>query len=229
MTRRTINLQTSLVLLLIVLTFFIFEVTDIDIYIQSQLYNFETNSWIVDKKNAIAYLLFYSGIKVAIISSVVMFFIVAFLFRNSSWVNYHREAIFILALSVILVPTTIGSMKEITNMPCPKNISIYGGKTSYYKLLSEDHSDGKKFNCFPAGHAGAGFALLALIFFAKNKKQQWFIASAVLALGWLMGGYKMMIGHHFLSHTIISMLLSWLLILQFARFVFCKKLRHSHL
>ncbi len=32
------------------------------------------------------------------------------------------------------------------------------------------------------------------------------------ATGWIMGAYKMLIGDHFLSHTIVTMLLAWLII-----------------
>jgi membrane-associated PAP2 superfamily phosphatase len=40
-----------------------------------------------------------------------------------------------------------------------------------------------------------------------------------MALAWSMGTYKMLIGDHFLSHTIVTMLLSWLIILMVAKFV----------
>lgn len=34
-----------------------------------------------------------------------------------------------------------------------------------------------------------------------------------MVIGWSMGSYKMLIGDHFLSHTVITMILAWLLIL----------------
>ncbi|KAB7890023.1 PAP2 family protein, partial [Poseidonibacter ostreae] len=37
--------------------------------------------------------------------------------------------------------------------------------------------------------------------------------SFALTVGWSMGTYKMLIGDHFLSHTIITMLIAWLLVL----------------
>jgi membrane-associated PAP2 superfamily phosphatase len=36
---------------------------------------------------------------------------------------------------------------------------------------------------------------------------------SALTIGWGTGGYKMLIGDHFLSHTIVTMLIAWLLIL----------------
>ncbi|HBY85604.1 MAG TPA: PAP2 family protein, partial [Colwellia sp.] len=38
--------------------------------------------------------------------------------------------------------------------------------------------------------------------------------------GWVMGGYKMAIGDHFLSHTLTTMTLSWLIICLITAIVF---------
>ena len=47
------------------------------------------------------------------------------------------------------------------------------------------------------------------------KEQKYKLKALVLAvlIGWSMGIYKMLLGHHYLSHTVITMLLAWLLIL----------------
>jgi membrane-associated PAP2 superfamily phosphatase len=37
-----------------------------------------------------------------------------------------------------------------------------------------------------------------------------------------MGGYKMIIGDHFLSHTVITMIFAWLIILIIVRGVYGK-------
>ena len=49
-----------------------------------------------------------------------------------------------------------------------------------------------------------------------------------MLIGWSMGTYKMLIGDHFLSHTVITMILAWLLILVIAQgvdWVIKRKLR----
>ena len=38
--------------------------------------------------------------------------------------------------------------------------------------------------------------------------------------GVITGGYKMLVGHHFLSHTLATMILAWLVILLIAKFVY---------
>lgn len=219
MTLKTINLQSLISVLLLIISVFVFELTHLDLTLQSLLYGYDANQWLISIDDTWLYLIFYRGIKLAIIIAAISFFIMVFIFRHSQWAVQQRRAILIFFISIILVPTSIASIKKISNMPCPKNITIYGGDTDYYKLFEKDRSRGKRFDCFPAAHASTGFSLLALVFFARNKKKQLLIGATALTLGWLMGGYKMAIGHHFLSHTIVSMLLSWLLILQIARFV----------
>jgi membrane-associated PAP2 superfamily phosphatase len=49
-------------------------------------------------------------------------------------------------------------------------------------------------------------------FLFKQRRHRARAVYLALAAGWAMGGYKMLIGDHFLSHTIISMLLAWLLV-----------------
>lgn len=220
MTLKTINLQSLISVLLLFISAFIFEVTHLDLTLQSFLYDYDANRWLISIDDTWLYLIFYRGIKLMIIIAAISFFFTAIILRHSQWAAQQRCAILIFFISIILVPTSIASLKKISNMPCPKHITLYGGDKDYYKLFEKDRSQGKRFDCFPAAHASAGFSLLALVFFARKIKYQILIVATVLTLGWLMGGYKMAIGHHFLSHTIVSMLLSWLLILQIARLVF---------
>lgn len=45
------------------------------------------------------------------------------------------------------------------------------------------------------------------------------LIAAALIVSSAMGLYKMFVGDHFLSHTIVAMVLSWLLILLIVKFV----------
>jgi membrane-associated PAP2 superfamily phosphatase len=74
-------------------------------------------------------------------------------------------------------------------------------------------------SCWPAGHASGGFALLSLFFLFKSRRNKIFALIFGLSVGWMMGLYKMLIGDHFLSHTIITMILAWLIILVIAKIV----------
>jgi len=59
---------------------------------------------------------------------------------------------------------------------------------------------------------------LSLFFLFKSKRNKKIAIISAICIGWSMGLYKMMVGDHFLSHTIITMVLAWLIILIIAKF-----------
>ncbi|WP_172449239.1 phosphatase PAP2 family protein [Bowmanella denitrificans] len=202
-------LVTCLALILCIL---IFELTALDMQIQQLLYNQGSHQWWWDKQEFWARLLFYDGIKVVLLVfflSLLLMFVVSFIKHA---IKPLRPGLLIVMLSMLSVPATVGLLKATTNMACPVNLLQFGGKVEHVPLFSAYPADKRPAapqKCFPAGHASGGFSLLALIFLMPtDRARQWAIVGA-LSLGWLMGGYKMLIGDHFLSHTLVSMLLSW--------------------
>ena len=128
----------------------------------------------------------------------------------------------IIVLSGIFVPVIVGGLKKVTNMPCPKNEIYYGGAYPSVKVWEpypEKFQKCSKICCFPAGHASGGFALLSLFFLFKRRRNKIIAVGVALTVGWSMGLYKMMIGDHFLSHTVITMILAWLIILTLHKFI----------
>ena len=71
-----------------------------------------------------------------------------------------------------------------------------------YRQISRKHANKNP-------HASAGFALYAWAFIPSLWHKRWQIAAMVTVIAWLMGGYKMLIGDHFFSHTLVSMSLAW--------------------
>jgi len=119
-------------------------------------------------------------------------------------------------ISAILVPLTIGEIKNITNIPCPKDIYTFGGMHSYTRIIGSIKNKfrhDENLRCFPAAHASGGFAFLSCFFLFKSARNRKIALVSAMAVGWSMGVYKMLIGDHFLSHTIVSMISAWLIIL----------------
>lgn len=216
------NLNKQLIISTFLLIFVIgfFQFTNIDIIIQNYFYNFETKSWLIDKDEPILKLFLYDGLKQGLIIFGVFILILLIFFRKKEFVKEYKKGLIILLLSSIFVPTIVGSLKAITNTPCPCNIEHFGGEYPDIKVFDkypEDFIQKSKAKCWPAGHASGGFALMALFFFFKNPRNQFFGLIGAITLGWSMGTYKMLLGDHFLSHTIITMILAWIIILTIVK------------
>ncbi len=208
--------QFPLFLVILVFTFLLFEFSDIDILVQNLFYDFQFKLWLLDRNNSVLKFIFYDGVKALYILFVLSLLITLIFFRKKSIVQKYKQGLIIVFASCVLVPLTIGGLKAVTNVPCPKDIQHFGGKYPHVTVLSsypENFTQTKNIKCYPAGHASGGFALMSLFFlfpYAKWKKTALIFA---ICLGWSTGTYKMLIGDHFLSHTVVTMLLAWLIIL----------------
>ena len=216
------NKQIAITILLLVFVIAFFQLTDSDIYIQSFFYNFESKTWLIDKNEPILKFFLYDGLKNLLLLFGLLILLSLIFLRKKSLVQEYKKGLIIVLLSAIFVPFMIGSLKAISNTPCPCNIVYFNGTYPDIKVFDsypKDFIQTSKAKCWPAGHASGGFALMALFFLFKNPINQKLALGAALIVGWSMGTYKMLLGDHFLSHTIITMLMAWLIILIIVKFV----------
>lgn len=199
----------------------LFEVTNLDLQVQDRLFNIEADGWMVDREAPLPRLLFYTGIKGVIVAfGVTILMLYGLSFRGKGGDEAGRQSLrqryLTVILSLIIVPSTIAGLKAETNMYCPSQIERYGGDKPYVKLFEAYPSSCGQCDsgrCFPAGHASGGFALMALYHVFRKRKHKRLGLAIGLGLGWTMGFYQMMKGAHFLSHTMVTMLASWVMIL----------------
>jgi membrane-associated PAP2 superfamily phosphatase len=217
-----LNKQIFITLLALVTSIIFFALTNTDLYIQDMFFNKDTHMWILDSDLQPYRFIFYDGIKKFLIVVGVLFLIALVFFRKKDLIKRYQKGILVVVLSSILVPVIVGGLKKSTNMPCPKNEIHYGGRmirTAVWETYQEPYKSMNKIACWPAGHASGGFALLSLIFLFKSKKMKTFALVLALGVGWSMGLYKMLVGDHFLSHTVITMILAYLIVLIVAKVV----------
>ncbi len=211
-----ITKQIYLTLLLLAITLLVFEFSDIDLLVQDWMFDFQHDTWILSKSNKIAKLVLYDGIKVVYASAVLALFIAVTVFRKKTRIRSYYPGLLIVLFSCVLVPLTIAGLKAETNTPCPKHITHYQGNLPYVTVFDtypEGTRPEESIRCYPAAHASGGFALLSLFFLFKSRRNRRRAIAFALIVGWSTGVYKMAIGDHFLSHTIVSMLLAWLIVL----------------
>jgi membrane-associated PAP2 superfamily phosphatase len=192
-----------------------FEFTPTDIWVQELLFNRNSHQWLLDRTEPVSKFIMYDGVKWMLIAGGLALVCSLALARKLPAIRPHSRGIRIIILSLILVPAAVGGLKSLTNVACPRDLSNYGGVLPYIGIVDHypgDNAPTKPQKCFPAGHASGGFALLALAFLFKSRRNQTSAVALALLTGWSMGLYKMAIGDHFLSHTVTTMLLAWLII-----------------
>ena len=217
-----INRQILITSIILVATILLLEISGLDIAVQDFFYNPYDKVWVIDRNNIYSNIIFYSGIKIVFYIFVILLIIALTIFHKNKTVQAYKPGLLIVLISTLLVPMVVGGLKSFTNIPCPKNIIHYGGVYPHVTVLKgfpKDYQRHENIKCFPAAHASGGFSLLSLFFLFKKKRNKKIAIYSALSIGWLTGLYKMLIGDHFLSHTVVSMILAWLLILLVYKFV----------
>lgn len=198
---------------LLALSLAVFDMTDWDIRLQDRFYN---GAWLIspDLHQTLSPF-FYGGFKI-FTAAVGVFCLVCFAlsFKKES-LKARRSAFLMLLLSIIFVPAIVAGAKQVTNQYCPKHIVRYGGIVPHVGVF-ESYPDGfvqaKKGKCFPAGHATSGFAFMGLFFCVASRRKRLAGLAFGICAGWMTGTYQMLRGEHFLSHTLVSMIASWIVI-----------------
>jgi len=209
--------------LLFAATFAIFEFTNVDLWMQDHFYDFSRRRWIVDADDSWGRLIFYNGPKALIIPTAVSVLVLAL--GPASWrekLRFARRDLWVALLLLISLPALAGFGKKVSNTFCPSEIRRYGGDVAYVKVCEPypaSDRPARKGHCFPAGHASGGFALLGLMWLRRSKAWKWGGLALGLGVGWWMGGYQMLKGAHYLSHTVVTMLAGWILLLLWRRVI----------
>lgn len=191
--------------------------SDFDIVLQNHFFNHDTNQWLIDPahhKNLSIF--FYKGLKTfTMICGLLCLFFLLTSFKITSFQKYRKPTL-ILLLSLIFVPLIVAGAKYITNVYCPYQLEIYNGINPLVRII-DNYPDGftqlKPGRCFPAGHATAGFAFMALFYCFNDRRKKILGLGFGILLGFTAGIYQMMRGQHFLSHTLFSMVASFMVIM----------------
>lgn len=216
MTRRPLLLA----ILLLVGTFFAFEHSSIDLRLQDQFYQAATRTWCVNAYAPVPRLIFYLLPK-ALSWMIGLSLLVLLMLPTKARRRFPRLGSFsrrqlLATLAVIgLSPLTVALGKKLTNVHTPAELTRYGGNAPYLRVTEPVPPEARHLKRglgFPAGHASGGFALIGLTLLTERRLSRRWIVAAALTLGWIMGIYQMLKGVHFLSHTVISMLLCWVIL-----------------
>ena len=105
-------------------------------------------------------------------------------------------------------------LKDHWGRPRPRQVTEFGGTQNFRPFYSPNFFDQPEpSKSFPCGHCSMGFYFfaLALVGYRLNKKWLMYLGLwTALALGILLGVFRIMQGGHFFSDVVFSALLMWL-------------------
>jgi membrane-associated PAP2 superfamily phosphatase len=208
--------------LLLIFSLFVFYRYNFDTSIQEYFFDSQFSEWILDRNQKSMRFIFYIAPKI-IFGSVILFAIITAgnlaINAKATQKNIHNFYRYLyVASSLLVVVLIVANIKKLTNIPCPNQVEQFGGVFRYQKIfaLEMQPTQTKRFQCFPAGHATIGFAFYSLIYLARELRLKLLIFIFATFFGWLIGFYQIAKGAHFVSDTLVSMLLSFLVATIFA-------------
>lgn len=189
------------------LVLFAFESSGMDLWLADRWYALEGFEW-TWRKSWLAYDVIHQHGKQALVAAwLAGLATVVLSYRVDSLVRWRRPLAYLLT-AMALLPAVIAGAKHFSQVPCPWDLSRYGGELPYRHNLGYPMGGSEIGHCFPAGHASGGFALLAVYFAAYPfvRRPALFLLPGLL-VGALFALGQQARGAHFISHDLWT--LSW--------------------
>lgn len=213
-----------IVILLIILG--IIHYSNLDLKFQSLFFDFETKSWLVSRGNLVLKFIFYKFPKymIAIYGVSLIFWAIKLRLCKEN-IELQKKLLFLIII-LILTPVTVAFFKHYSPIYCPNFVQEFYGDKLYispFDMFNEGIFFNNTGKCFPAGHASGGFALISLYFVMPTKELK--IRSLIfsLSLGFIMGLYQIAKGTHFLSDTLVTLGIAYILCISLQQILLKEK------
>ncbi len=200
---------------LVPLAFFVFlatlfEFSNIDLALSDRFYDFTNSRWFLHDAWWTEQLIHSGGRKLILVIALAALTAWGLSFRLSALRPWRRAALYFV-LSIGIGTGLVALGKATTNRHCPWDYDRYGGSVPYVRLFEQNPPGCSRGNCFPAGHASGGFAMMSgyFIFYKRNRRLAIGILVLGLALGSLFGFAQVARGAHFVSHNIWTAAICW--------------------
>lgn len=190
----------------------LFEHTDLDRQVAWLLFDRQTGEFVL-QRNAFVEVVFHKGIRVAVHCLALSTLIPCWFGWKGRLAWLPPRNALLAALGMYAIPLVISTLKQITNCHCPWSVTDFGGSVPYLHLWQSAPPGLEVGKCFPAGHASVGFLWIvwAVALRPAGLGHARVALLAGLGTGALLGGLRMAQGAHFLSHTLASLWLAWLI------------------
>ncbi|HEC15366.1 MAG TPA: phosphatase PAP2 family protein [Sedimenticola sp.] len=202
----------------------LFEYSGIDLMFADWLYRLEGGRWALRHDFLFSGILHQGAARLMKILALLILVLAAASHRIAKLGPY-RRALWCLALSMPASALLVNIGKGLTHVDCPWDLLRYGGGQPYLGLFEPHSGEGGDGQCFPAGHASGGYALVALYFFflQTNPERRFHGLGIGLACGLLFGFTQQLRGAHFLSHDLWTLAICWFNSLAWHQAIFKKR------
>ena len=184
----------------------------VDIWLAKTVYHFEGMTWSL-KHHWLTEEVLHRGGRLLNYAGAAVVLSVAIYWHSMKIQSDRRDAILLLCLSLALSFISVNYLKAITNVDCPWDLTMFGGDMPYTHLFADKPDTLPLSRCFPAGHASAGYAWIALYYFFQRVAPRFQMIGLVvgLSLGLIFGIGQQLRGAHFISHDLTTLFLCWLI------------------
>ncbi|MET0328060.1 MAG: phosphatase PAP2 family protein [Luteimonas sp.] len=174
-----------------------------DVWLADRLYRWEGGHWALRDAWWTSRLLHDGGRFLTVLAWAVGAGVMALDARRRVLPVHWRAALRYLVAAIALCAVLVAALKRASGIDCPWDLLRYGGERIWSPPLRGAGT------CFPAGHAGAGYAWIALYFALARAAPRWRWRGlwGGLALGGVFGVIQQLRGAHFLSHDVAALLL----------------------
>ncbi|TGY37425.1 phosphatase PAP2 family protein [Stenotrophomonas maltophilia] len=182
-----------------------------DQWLADQFYRLEGQQWALQNAWVTSHLVHRGGKWASSLAALIAIVACFHAWRQPRLARW-RWPLLYLVLAVALGTGAVSLLKSLTNMDCPWDLARYGGAREYIGLFASRPHDMARGICFPAGHSSAGFAWVALYFFALMVRPawRWRGLSVGLVAGATFGLSQQLRGAHFLSHDLWTVTTCWM-------------------
>lgn len=208
----------ALIVIAIVIT-----VADLDRTVADYFYLLQGHSW-AWKDTWIAEVLFHRGARALSLILALVLLASAIASYFSRWLGVHKKPLFYLFFATSGSSFLINFFKSSLAVSCPWEFERYGGNLIYSNVVEQLFlRNGSE--CFPAGHASAGYAWISCYFFGLYYQSKWRKAGLIAPLlaGLVLGFVQQIRGAHFISHDVFTLALCWF----FSLGLFCVLLKFT--
>ena len=183
-----------------------------DQWLADALFRLEGGRWVLREHWLTASLVHRGGKWASVLAALAMLAVLLRATRQAA-LHHLRRPLLYLALATLLGSGSVSLLKSATAVDCPWDLARYGGTRLPLDLLAPHPPGVPRGACFPAGHASAGYAWVALYFAALLGRPAWRWRGllAGLGTGLLFGAAQQLRGAHFLSHDIAALAVCWTL------------------